>query len=80
MCIPPYVSFNVMADRSYLGHQRRHGAGSSAAMARLVIQGETRADDGMELMRVETFQAASPSQLPSDAELAVRKWTKSPRT
>ena len=42
------------------------------AVSRLVIQGETRADDGMELMRVESFQAPSPDQLPSDAELAVK--------
>ena len=41
-------------------------------MSRLVIQGETRADDGMELMRVETFQAPSPDQLPSDTELAAK--------
>jgi predicted Zn-dependent protease len=37
-----------------------------------VIQGETRADDGMDLMRVETFQAASPNQLPSEAELKAK--------
>src|ERR1700722_12338450 len=38
----------------------------------MVIQGETRADDGMELLRVETFQAASPDQLPSEKELAAK--------
>ncbi|HLX00417.1 MAG TPA: metallopeptidase TldD-related protein [Candidatus Acidoferrales bacterium] len=37
--------------------------------ARLVLEAETRADDGMELLRVETFQAASPEQLPSAAEI-----------
>jgi predicted Zn-dependent protease len=36
------------------------------------VQGETRADDGMELMRVESYQAPSPDQLPSDAELAAK--------
>ncbi len=41
-------------------------------MARLVIQAETVADDGMELLRVETFQAASPDQLPADNEIAAR--------
>jgi TldD protein len=41
-------------------------------VSRLVIQGETRSDDGMELMRVESFQAPSPDQLPSDAELAAK--------
>jgi predicted Zn-dependent protease len=39
-------------------------------ISRLIIQADTRADDGMDLMRVESFQAASPDQLPSDKELA----------
>jgi TldD protein len=67
-----YVSFNVMADRSYLASSEGTALVRPGAIARLVIQAETRADDGMELMRVESFQAASASQLPSDAELAVR--------
>jgi TldD protein len=37
--------------------------------ARLVIQAETRAEDGMELLRVETFQAPSAKELPPDAEI-----------
>jgi predicted Zn-dependent protease len=37
--------------------------------ARMVLEAETRADDGMELLRVETFQAATPEQLPSAAEI-----------
>jgi predicted Zn-dependent protease len=36
---------------------------------RLIIDAQTRADDGMELLRVETFQAPSASTLPSEAEL-----------
>ena len=40
------------------------------ALVRLAIQAETRADDGMELMRVETFQAESLEQLPAQAEVA----------
>jgi TldD protein len=67
-----YVSFNVSADRSYLATSEGTALIRPGAIARLVIQAETRADDGMELMRVESFQAASPSQLPSDAELAVK--------
>ena len=39
-------------------------------MVRLAIQAETRADDGMELMRVETFQAESLEQMPPPAEIA----------
>ena len=35
-------------------------------LARLVIEASTRADDGMELIRVETYQAPTPSDLPGD--------------
>jgi predicted Zn-dependent protease len=37
--------------------------------ARLVMEATTRADDGMDLLRVETFQAPAASGLPSEAEL-----------
>jgi TldD protein len=40
-----------------------------SASTRLVMEAQTRADDGMELLRVETFQAPSASGLPSEAEL-----------
>ncbi len=40
-----------------------------SATARLVIEAQTRADDGMDLLRVETFQAPTASGLPSEAEL-----------
>jgi TldD protein len=40
--------------------------------ARLVIEAETRADDGMDLLRVETFEAATPEQLPPMSEIAVK--------
>src|SRR5712692_796318 len=42
---------------------------TSGAMARLVIQAETRADDGMELLRVESFQAPSPDGFPAEPEI-----------
>ncbi len=43
-----------------------------ATSVRVVIQAETRAEDGMELMRVETFQAESMSQLPPAAEIEAK--------
>jgi predicted Zn-dependent protease len=43
-----------------------------SATVRLVIEAETQADDGMELMRVETFQAETAEQLPNDTEIAAR--------
>src|ERR1700674_717862 len=39
---------------------------------RLVMEAQTRADDGMELLRVETFQAPTASGLPSGAELTAK--------
>src|ERR1039458_10282433 len=42
---------------------------ASTTLVRLAIQAQTRAADGMELMRVETFQADTASDLPSEAEV-----------
>jgi TldD protein len=39
---------------------------------RLVMEAQTRADDGMELLRVETFQAPNPKGLPSEKELSAK--------
>jgi len=39
---------------------------------RLVIEAQTRADDGMNLLRVETFQAPTVDGLPSEAELMAK--------
>ncbi|HYA62917.1 MAG TPA: metallopeptidase TldD-related protein [Candidatus Sulfotelmatobacter sp.] len=39
------------------------------ASARLVMEAQTRAEDGMDLLRVETFQAATTSGLPTETEL-----------
>jgi TldD protein len=39
---------------------------------RLVMEAQTRADDGMELLRVETFQAPSAAGLPSEADLSAK--------
>jgi predicted Zn-dependent protease len=44
----------------------------SSSQARLVIQAETEADDGMDLLRVETFQAETLAGLPGEAEIAAR--------
>ena len=40
-----------------------------AQLVRLAIQAQTRADDGMDLIRVETFQADSLGNLPGEAEI-----------
>jgi len=40
--------------------------------AHLLVIGETRADDGMELLRAENFDASTPGRLPSDAEVIAK--------
>ncbi|HWZ98834.1 MAG TPA: metallopeptidase TldD-related protein [Candidatus Dormibacteraeota bacterium] len=42
---------------------------SPSNSTRLVMEAQTRADDGMDLLRVETFQAPSAAGLPSEKEL-----------
>jgi TldD protein len=43
-----------------------------SASARLVMEAQTRAEDGMDLLRVETFQAPTASGLPNEAELSAK--------
>jgi len=40
--------------------------------ARMVMEAQTRADDGMDLLRVETFQAPNPAGLPDEKELLAK--------
>ena len=45
---------------------------SPSAITRLIVEAQTRADDGMDLIRVETFQAPSAAGLPSEAALTAK--------
>ncbi|HXX19619.1 MAG TPA: metallopeptidase TldD-related protein [Candidatus Acidoferrum sp.] len=58
--------------RSYLTTSEGAALVQPAAIVRLVIEAETRADDGMDLLRAESFQAASLDQLPSESELMAK--------
>ncbi len=66
------VVFQVETSRSYLATSEGTALVRPSAMSRLIIQADTRAEDGMDMMRVESFQAASPDQLPTDAELSAK--------
>ena len=66
------VYFTASADRSYLTTSEGTSLVRPSALVRLIIQAETRADDGTELMRVESYQAATADQLPGDAELEAK--------
>jgi predicted Zn-dependent protease len=45
---------------------------TSKPLMRLMVQAETRADDGMDLLRSETFDATSLDRLPGDAEVEAK--------
>lgn len=45
---------------------------SPSSSTRLVMEAQTRADDGMDLLRVETFQAPNAKGLPAEAELTAK--------
>jgi TldD protein len=45
---------------------------SPTASTRLVMEAQTRADDGMDLLRVETFQAPSAGGLPGETDLSAK--------
>ncbi|HKM46348.1 MAG TPA: metallopeptidase TldD-related protein [Terriglobales bacterium] len=62
-------------DHSYLVSTEGTKIVTTDAVFRIMIQAQTLADDGMQLMRVETFQSSDPAKLPSEAEVAasVRK-------
>jgi TldD protein len=66
------VILTVMATRSDFASSDGTALVHPAANSRLILQGETRAEDGMDLIRVESFQADSPDKLPTDAELTAK--------
>jgi TldD protein len=66
------VVLQVQDSTSRLVSSEGAAIASPSASTRLIMEAETRADDGMELIRVETFQAPSAAGLPSEAELTAK--------
>ena len=64
------VTLQIEQTTSYFVSSEGSEVRTPGVMARLVLEASTRADDGMDLMRVETFEAAKPDGLPSEKELA----------
>jgi TldD protein len=62
----------LMADRtrSYLVSTEGTKIVTADAICRVMLEAETRADDGMQLMRVETFQFSDPAKIPSETQIA----------
>ena len=69
------VYLTAARSHSYLVSTEGTKIVTADAIFRVMIQAETRADDGMQLMRVETFQFSDPKKVPSEAQVAasVRK-------
>ncbi len=70
---PDVYSATVYVQMSVANSRMVTSDGSSlatpGASARLVMEAQTRAEDGMDLLRVETFQAPTAAGLPKEAEL-----------
>ncbi len=66
------VILQVQNSNSRLVSSEGAAIASPNAITRLIIEAQTRADDGMELIRVETFQAPAASALPSESELSAK--------
>lgn len=63
------VVLQIQSGNSRLVSSEGAAITSHNASARMIIEAQTRAADGMELLRVETFQSPNPSGLPSEAVL-----------
>ena len=66
------VVLTTQTARTYLVSTEGSRVVSNNAIFRVAILAETRADDGMELIRMETFQAEARTQLPPESEVLAR--------
>jgi predicted Zn-dependent protease len=67
------VSLQIEQTTSYFVSSEGTKVETPGLMARLVVEANTRADDGMDLVRVETFESTKPEGLPSEKELTVKE-------
>ena len=67
------VSLQVEQTTSYFVSSEGSKVETPGLVARLVVEADTRADDGMDLVRVETFESTSPDGLPAEAELTAKE-------
>lgn len=66
------VVLQVSTSNSRMVSSEGAAIATPSATTRLVIEAQTRAEDGMDLLRVETFQAPSASGLPAETELMAK--------
>ena len=67
------VTLQIEQATSYFVSSEGSNVETPGLMSRLVVEANTRADDGMDLVRVETFESSKPEGLPSDAEVAAKE-------
>ncbi len=72
------VSFNADATTKYLVNSEGAALQHGNTRARLTVYARTKAEDGMELYRFETFDAFTPDKLPNDEVIktAIEKMAK----
>jgi TldD protein len=66
------VVLQVQNSNSRLVSSEGTAIATPSASTRLIMEAQTRADDGMELIRVETFQAPAASALPTEGDLSAK--------
>ncbi|HEY2646934.1 MAG TPA: metallopeptidase TldD-related protein, partial [Candidatus Acidoferrales bacterium] len=67
------VTLQVEQSTSYFVSSEGSKVETPGIMARLVVEASTRADDGMELVRVETFESSKAENLPTEKELIAKE-------
>src|SRR5882757_1530342 len=67
-----YVNFSAQQSNVYLVSSEGSRVVTPSTTIRLVVYAATHAEDGMNLMRVETFQATTVAKLPSEADVTAK--------
>ena len=67
-----YVNFSAQQSNLYLASSEGSRVVTPETTIRLVVYAATHAEDGMDLMRVETFQATTAAKLPGEAEVTAK--------
>jgi predicted Zn-dependent protease len=67
-----YVNFSAQQSNVYLVSSEGSRVVTPSTTLRLVVYAATHAEDGMDLIRVETFQASTAARLPREAEVTAK--------
>lgn len=67
------VTVELEQETSYFVSSEGSKVVTPGVMIRLVVEANTRADDGMDLVRVETFESTTPGGLPSEQEVTAKE-------